>query len=109
MTGRSDDVLNTSGHRLGTAEIESALVEHPAVCEAAVVGLGASPTAQCVGGVCASVLCLPAICAKVTRLCSSVRRVFGVNGASMFVSLQLCTCPVLIMPVFVVFLFNLFW
>lgn len=38
ITGRVDDVLNVSGHRLGTAEIESALVSHPAVAEAAVVG-----------------------------------------------------------------------
>ncbi len=38
ITGRVDDVLNVSGHRLGTAEIESALVLHPAVSEAAVVG-----------------------------------------------------------------------
>jgi acetyl-CoA synthetase len=38
ITGRVDDVLNISGHRLGTAEIESALVLHPAVAEAAVVG-----------------------------------------------------------------------
>jgi acetyl-CoA synthetase len=38
ITGRVDDVLNVSGHRLGTAEIESALVLHPAVAEAAVVG-----------------------------------------------------------------------
>ncbi len=38
ITGRIDDVLNVSGHRLGTAEIESALVSHPAVAEAAVVG-----------------------------------------------------------------------
>ncbi|WP_425281573.1 acetate--CoA ligase [Peiella sedimenti] len=38
ITGRIDDVLNVSGHRLGTAEIESALVGHPAVAEAAVVG-----------------------------------------------------------------------
>jgi acetyl-CoA synthetase len=38
ITGRVDDVLNISGHRLGTAEIESALVSHPAVAEAAVVG-----------------------------------------------------------------------
>ena len=36
--GRIDDVLNVSGHRLGTAEVESALVAHPAVAEAAVVG-----------------------------------------------------------------------
>ncbi len=38
ITGRVDDVLNISGHRMGTAEIESALVLHPAVAEAAVVG-----------------------------------------------------------------------
>ncbi len=38
ITGRMDDVLNVSGHRLGTAEIESALVLHDAVAEAAVVG-----------------------------------------------------------------------
>tara|TARA_B110001452_G_scaffold8431_1_gene7399 strand:+ start:237 stop:2114 length:1878 start_codon:yes stop_codon:yes gene_type:complete len=39
ITGRVDDVLNVSGHRLGTAEIESALVAHPACVEAAVVGI----------------------------------------------------------------------
>ncbi|MDA0775492.1 MAG: acetate--CoA ligase [Proteobacteria bacterium] len=38
ITGRVDDVLNVSGHRLGTAEIESALVLHPKIAEAAVVG-----------------------------------------------------------------------
>ena len=38
ITGRVDDVINVSGHRLGTAEIESALVSHHAVAEAAVVG-----------------------------------------------------------------------
>ncbi|WP_404403174.1 acetate--CoA ligase [Pelagibacterium halotolerans] len=38
ITGRVDDVLNVSGHRLGTAEVESALVAHPSVSEAAVVG-----------------------------------------------------------------------
>jgi acetyl-CoA synthetase len=38
ITGRVDDVINVSGHRMGTAEIESALVAHPAVAEAAVVG-----------------------------------------------------------------------
>ena len=38
ITGRVDDVINVSGHRLGTAEIESALVAHEKVCEAAVVG-----------------------------------------------------------------------
>jgi acetyl-CoA synthetase len=38
ITGRVDDVLNVSGHRMGTAEVESAMVAHPAVSEAAVVG-----------------------------------------------------------------------
>jgi acetyl-CoA synthetase len=38
ITGRVDDVINVSGHRLGTAEVESALVLHPSVAEAAVVG-----------------------------------------------------------------------
>jgi acetyl-CoA synthetase len=39
IMGRIDDVLNVSGHRLGTAEVESALVSHPSVAEAAVVGV----------------------------------------------------------------------
>ncbi len=38
LTGRVDDVINVAGHRLGTAEVESALVQHPDVAEAAVVG-----------------------------------------------------------------------
>ncbi|MEA0737209.1 acetate--CoA ligase [Xanthomonas campestris pv. campestris] len=38
ITGRVDDVINVSGHRIGTAEVESALVSHPKVAEAAVVG-----------------------------------------------------------------------
>jgi acetyl-CoA synthetase len=38
ILGRIDDVLNVAGHRIGTMEVESALVEHPAVSEAAVVG-----------------------------------------------------------------------
>ena len=37
-SGRVDDVLNVAGHRIGTMEVESALVDHPAVAEAAVVG-----------------------------------------------------------------------
>jgi len=39
ILGRVDDVLNVAGHRIGTMEVESALVEHPAVAEAAVVGV----------------------------------------------------------------------
>ena len=38
VVGRADDVLNVAGHRIGTAEVESALVSHPFVAEAAVVG-----------------------------------------------------------------------
>ena len=38
ITGRVDDVLNVSGHRMGTAEVESALVAHTDIAEAAVVG-----------------------------------------------------------------------
>ena len=38
ITGRVDDVLNVSGHRIGTAEVESALVKHPSIAQAAVVG-----------------------------------------------------------------------
>lgn len=39
ITGRVDDVVNVSGHRIGTAELESAFVEHPAVAESAVIGV----------------------------------------------------------------------
>jgi len=39
LMGRIDDVINVSGHRIGTAEVESALVSHPKVAEAAVVGM----------------------------------------------------------------------
>ncbi|MGZ6134976.1 MAG: acyl-CoA synthetase, partial [Myxococcaceae bacterium] len=39
VLGRSDDVLNVAGHRIGTADVESALVSHPAVAEAAVIGI----------------------------------------------------------------------
>ena len=38
LLGRVDDVLNVGGHRIGTMEVESALVDHPSVAEAAVVG-----------------------------------------------------------------------
>jgi len=56
ITGRVDDVLNVSGHRLGTAEVESALVEHEAVAEAAVVGF---PHEIKGTGICAFVLLTP--------------------------------------------------
>ena len=53
ITGRVDDVLNVSGHRLGTAEIESALVAHPATAEAAIVGMPHEVKGQ---GVCAYII-----------------------------------------------------
>ena len=52
ITGRVDDVLNVSGHRLGTAEVESALVAHAAVAESAVVGMPHDIKGQ---GICAYV------------------------------------------------------
>ena len=48
ILGRVDDVMNVSGHRLSTAEIESALVSHPRVAEAAVVGATDETTGQAV-------------------------------------------------------------
>ena len=57
VMGRVDDVINVSGHRLGTMEVESALVSHPAVAEAAVVGM---PHEVKGTGVCAFVTLKPA-------------------------------------------------
>ena len=48
LLGRVDDVVNVSGHRLGTMEIESALVSHPAVAEAAVIGASDPITGQAI-------------------------------------------------------------
>lgn len=48
IRGRVDDVVNVSGHRLSTAEIEAALIEHPSVAESAVVGLNDELTGQAV-------------------------------------------------------------
>ncbi|HYE80269.1 MAG TPA: acetate--CoA ligase, partial [bacterium] len=48
LMGRVDDVINISGHRLSTAEVESALVDHPAVAEAAVVGAEDETTGQAI-------------------------------------------------------------
>ncbi|MEA3216024.1 MAG: acetyl-CoA synthetase, partial [Acidimicrobiia bacterium] len=50
LLGRVDDVMNVSGHRLSTTEIESALVSHPAVAEAAVVGADDAITGQAIMG-----------------------------------------------------------
>src|SRR3982750_4642264 len=49
LLGRVDDVMNVSGHRLSTTEIESALVSHPKVAEAAVGGATDAPTGQARG------------------------------------------------------------
>ncbi len=49
LLGRVDDVLNVAGHRIGTMEVESALVEHPAVAEAAVVGVPHEVKGQAIG------------------------------------------------------------
>jgi acetyl-CoA synthetase len=49
VLGRVDDVLNVAGHRIGTMEVESALVEHPAVAEAAVVGVPHDVKGQAIG------------------------------------------------------------
>jgi acetyl-CoA synthetase len=46
--GRVDDVMNVSGHRISTTEVESALVDHPAVAEAAVVGANDAVTGQAI-------------------------------------------------------------
>src|SRR5690606_2887788 len=48
VLGRVDDVMNVSGHRLSTAELESSLVHHPAVAEAAVIGKPDEQTGQAV-------------------------------------------------------------
>ncbi|MET8243896.1 acetate--CoA ligase [Streptomyces sp. NPDC005202] len=48
LLGRVDDVMNVSGHRISTAEVESALVSHPAVAEAAVVGASDATTGQAI-------------------------------------------------------------
>merc|ERR1711953_1211064 len=77
ITGRVDDVLNVSGHRLGTAEIESALVTHESCVEAACVGVpheikGQAVFAYCVLG--QGIEETPELC---TALRNQVRQVIG--------------------------------
>jgi acetyl-CoA synthetase len=50
LLGRVDDVMNVSGHRISTTEVESALVDHPSVAEAAVVGMNDATTGQAIIG-----------------------------------------------------------
>jgi len=52
IIGRTDDVIKVSGYRLGTAEVESALVSHPAVAEAAVIGLPHEVKGHAIHGYC---------------------------------------------------------
>jgi acetyl-CoA synthetase len=52
LLGRVDDVMNISGHRISTLEVESALVDHPAVAEAAVVGRADENTGQAIAAFC---------------------------------------------------------
>jgi len=48
VLGRADDVLNVAGHRIGTAEVESALVSHPSVGEAAAIGIPDAMKGECI-------------------------------------------------------------
>ncbi|HEX8804872.1 MAG TPA: acetyl-coenzyme A synthetase, partial [Acidimicrobiales bacterium] len=50
LLGRVDDVMNISGHRISTTEVESALVDHPAVAESAVIGAADAVTGQAIIG-----------------------------------------------------------
>jgi acetyl-CoA synthetase len=50
LLGRVDDVMNVSGHRISTTEVESALVDHPSVAEAAVIGAADAVTGQAIIG-----------------------------------------------------------
>ena len=77
ITGRVDDVINVSGHRIGTAEVESALVAHPKVAEAAVVGFPHAIKGQ---GIYAYVTLLAGVepsDALRDALCQHVRRTIG--------------------------------
>ena len=77
ITGRVDDVLTTSGHRIGTAEIESALVAHPVVAEAAVIGFPHKVKGE---GICCCVVLVNGIDPSeniTTELRQQVRKVIG--------------------------------
>ncbi len=74
ITGRVDDVLNVSGHRIGTAEVESALVAFPAVVEAAVVGFPHAIKGQ---GICAYVVIRPDLPVSAAALQAQVRAAIG--------------------------------
>lgn len=77
ITGRVDDVLNVSGHRLGTAEIESALVSHASVVEAAVVGFPHDIKGEAIYVYVAGVSGFEASDETITELRRHVRKVLG--------------------------------
>ena len=77
ITGRVDDVLNVSGHRLGTAEIESALILHPAVAEAAVVGVAHDIKGEAIYAFVTLKTGIDAVAELKTELLATVRREIG--------------------------------
>ena len=77
ITGRVDDVINVSGHRIGTAEVESALVAHPKVAEAAVVGFPHDIKGQGIYAFVTLVANEPPSDALHAELCQQVRREIG--------------------------------
>jgi len=77
LTGRVDDVINVSGHRIGTAEVESALVAHPKVAEAAVVGCPHDIKGQGIYAYVTLVADAQPSDALKKELCDSVRKLIG--------------------------------
>jgi len=77
ITGRVDDVLNVSGHRIGTAEIESALVAHPAVSQAATIGFAHDVKGQGIACYCTLTVGFEESDALVKELKNAVRTSIG--------------------------------
>ncbi|VVT55507.1 uncharacterized protein SAPINGB_P004631 [Magnusiomyces paraingens] len=77
IRGRVDDVVNVSGHRLSTAEIEAALIEHPAVAESAVVGISDDLTGQAVNAFVALKVKPTDVAATKKELILQVRKTIG--------------------------------
>jgi len=77
LTGRIDDVINVSGHRIGTAEVESALVQHPACSEAAVVGFPHEIKGEGIWAYVSPMEGIPMTDALLQELKNQVRKVIG--------------------------------
>ena len=77
VVGRADDVLNVAGHRIGTAEVESALVSHPAVAEAAAIGCPMRSRARSSNASCNCVSAIIASEVLRAELIEHVRRELG--------------------------------